>query len=61
MSKEESELMQLKELKNGRLAMLAFSGMVHHNIVVKGALFPLVPEGWTGPEPWAVGSIMYNM
>eukprot|EP00971_Amphidinium_carterae_P082347 1628178-Amphidinium_carterae.1 len=61
MSKEESELMQLKELKNGRLAMLAFSGMVHHNIVVKGALFPLVPDGWTGPEPWAVGSIMYNM
>ncbi len=29
---------QSQELNNGRLAMLAFSGMVHHNLVVKGPL-----------------------
>ena len=34
-----SEDMQLKEIKNGRLAMLAISGMIHHNIVVDGPLF----------------------
>jgi light-harvesting complex I chlorophyll a/b binding protein 4 len=34
-----SEDMQLKELQNGRLAMLAISGMIHHNIVVDGPLF----------------------
>ena len=39
-----------QELQNGRLAMLAFSGMVHHNLVVKGPLFPLFPEGWEGPQ-----------
>ncbi|CAJ1432205.1 unnamed protein product [Effrenium voratum] len=39
-----------KELSNGRLAMLAFAGMVHHNLVVKGPLFPLFPEGWAGPQ-----------
>eukprot|EP00520_Triparma_pacifica_P013847 CAMPEP_0118653320 /NCGR_PEP_ID=MMETSP0785-20121206/11771_1 /TAXON_ID=91992 /ORGANISM="Bolidomonas pacifica, Strain CCMP 1866" /LENGTH=193 /DNA_ID=CAMNT_0006545861 /DNA_START=15 /DNA_END=593 /DNA_ORIENTATION=+ len=30
-SKEEMERMQLRELKNGRLAMLAIGGMIHHN------------------------------
>ncbi|CAE8584948.1 unnamed protein product, partial [Polarella glacialis] len=38
-----------KELANGRLAMLAIGGMIHHNIVVNGPLFPLIPDGWTGP------------
>mmetsp|Transcript_36672 Transcript_36672/g.85976 ORF Transcript_36672/g.85976 Transcript_36672/m.85976 type:complete len:189 (+) Transcript_36672:1-567(+) len=61
MSKEESETLQLKELKNGRLAMLAIGGMVAHNIVVQGPLFPFVPEGWTGPTPDPTyGSIMVN-
>ena len=23
--------------------------MIHHNLVVKGPLFPLFPEGWVGP------------
>jgi len=46
--------LKLKELNNGRLAMLAFSGMVHHNIVVKGPLFPLFPEGWDGKVDWAI-------
>jgi len=39
-----------KELANGRLAMLAIGGMITHNSVVKGPLFPLVPPGWTGYE-----------
>jgi Chlorophyll A-B binding protein len=34
-----SEDIQLKELTNGRLAMLAIGGMIHHNIVVDGPLF----------------------
>lgn len=34
-----SEDMQLKEIENGRLAMLAISGMIHHNIVTGGPLF----------------------
>jgi light-harvesting complex I chlorophyll a/b binding protein 4 len=34
-----SEKMQLKEIVNGRLAMLAIGGMIHHNIVVDGPLF----------------------
>jgi len=34
-----SEDIQLKELKNGRLAMLAIGGMIHHNIVTGEALF----------------------
>lgn len=34
-----TEEMQMKELANGRLAMLAISGMIHHNIVVDGPLF----------------------
>eukprot|EP00930_Biecheleria_cincta_P079312 TRINITY_DN670_c0_g1_i8.p1 TRINITY_DN670_c0_g1~~TRINITY_DN670_c0_g1_i8.p1 ORF type:complete len:619 (-),score=122.28 TRINITY_DN670_c0_g1_i8:403-2178(-) len=50
--------LKLKELSNGRLAMLAFAGMVHHNLVVKGPLFPLIPEGWTGPQgSWNLDSV----
>jgi len=39
MSTEESEVMQLKELNNGRLAMLAIGGMIHHNWVTGDPLF----------------------
>merc|ERR1719446_102102 len=47
--------LKLRELNNGRLAMLAFAGMVHHNLVVKGPLFPLFPEGWAGPQgSWGI-------
>eukprot|EP00543_Licmophora_paradoxa_P005559 CAMPEP_0202444192 /NCGR_PEP_ID=MMETSP1360-20130828/3341_1 /ASSEMBLY_ACC=CAM_ASM_000848 /TAXON_ID=515479 /ORGANISM="Licmophora paradoxa, Strain CCMP2313" /LENGTH=161 /DNA_ID=CAMNT_0049060129 /DNA_START=367 /DNA_END=852 /DNA_ORIENTATION=- len=38
-STEEKELMQYKELKNGRLAMLAIGGMIHHNWITGDALF----------------------
>jgi len=38
-SDEEKALMQWKELKNGRLAMLAIGGMIHHNWVTGEALF----------------------
>uniref|UniRef100_A0A7S1D5D0 Uncharacterized protein n=1 Tax=Cyclophora tenuis TaxID=216820 RepID=A0A7S1D5D0_CYCTE len=38
-SDEEMELMQYKEIKNGRLAMLAIGGMIHHNWVTGDALF----------------------
>jgi len=48
--KAQADELAMKELSNGRLAMLAFSGMVHHNLVVKGPLFPLFPEGWEGPQ-----------
>jgi hypothetical protein len=34
-----SEEMQLKEIKNGRLAMLAIGGMIHHNWVTGDPLF----------------------
>uniref|UniRef100_A0A7S1LLA5 Uncharacterized protein n=1 Tax=Alexandrium catenella TaxID=2925 RepID=A0A7S1LLA5_ALECA len=53
---------RMKELNNGRLAMLAFSGMVHHNLVVNGPLFPLFPEGWVGPQyTWQLDSVMGGM
>eukprot|EP00933_Yihiella_yeosuensis_P042044 TRINITY_DN364_c0_g1_i1.p1 TRINITY_DN364_c0_g1~~TRINITY_DN364_c0_g1_i1.p1 ORF type:complete len:775 (-),score=199.37 TRINITY_DN364_c0_g1_i1:176-2500(-) len=55
---EQAAILQEKELNNGRLAMLAFSGMVHHNLVVSGPLFPFIPDGWAGPEGiWAVESV----
>jgi len=58
-SEKEQYDLKLRELNNGRLAMLAFSGMVHHNLVVKGPLFPLVPDGWAGPQgSWQVQSFM---
>jgi len=49
-SEEEIKDLKLKELNNGRLAMMAFGGMIHHNIVVQGPLFPMFPEGWAGPQ-----------
>jgi len=58
-SEKEQYDLKARELNNGRLAMLAFSGMVHHNLVVKGPLFPLFPEGWKGPQgSWEVDSFM---
>ena len=48
--KAKAEDLMVKELSNGRLAMLAISGMIHHNLVVKGPLFPLFPEGYVGPQ-----------
>mmetsp|Transcript_24257 Transcript_24257/g.29099 ORF Transcript_24257/g.29099 Transcript_24257/m.29099 type:complete len:203 (+) Transcript_24257:31-639(+) len=38
-TEEEMERMQLREIKNGRLAMLAIGGMIHHNWVTGDALF----------------------
>ena len=40
-NKSEAEVnsMKLKEIKNGRLAMLAIGGMIHHNFVTGEALF----------------------
>lgn len=39
LSDEAYEKRQLQELKNGRLAMLAIGGMIHHNWVTGDALF----------------------
>ena len=36
----EREKLELQEIKNGRLAMLAIGGMIHHNWVTGEALFP---------------------
>lgn len=38
-SEADMAAMQLKEIKNGRLAMLAIGGMIHHNWVTGDALF----------------------
>jgi light-harvesting complex I chlorophyll a/b binding protein 4 len=38
-SEAEMEKLQLQEIKNGRLAMLAIGGMIHHNWVTGEALF----------------------
>eukprot|EP00560_Eucampia_antarctica_P006365 CAMPEP_0197826474 /NCGR_PEP_ID=MMETSP1437-20131217/3428_1 /TAXON_ID=49252 ORGANISM="Eucampia antarctica, Strain CCMP1452" /NCGR_SAMPLE_ID=MMETSP1437 /ASSEMBLY_ACC=CAM_ASM_001096 /LENGTH=174 /DNA_ID=CAMNT_0043426939 /DNA_START=176 /DNA_END=700 /DNA_ORIENTATION=+ len=38
-SEEEMEKIQLNEIKNGRLAMLAIGGMIHHNWITGEALF----------------------
>jgi len=38
-SEDEMAAMQLKEIKNGRLAMLAIGGMIHHNWVTGEPLF----------------------
>lgn len=51
--------LQTKELNNGRLAMFAIGGMVHHNLVVSAGLFPLFPEGWKGPyNTWKAQSFL---
>merc|ERR1712113_599075 len=53
---------KLKELNNGRLAMMAFGGMVHHNLVVSGPLFPIFPDGWKGPQgSWQAQSFADNL
>lgn len=55
MSEKDAYQTKLKELQNGRLAMFALGGMVHHNLVVQGPLFPTFPEGWAGPQnTWKV-------
>mmetsp|Transcript_6666 Transcript_6666/g.12403 ORF Transcript_6666/g.12403 Transcript_6666/m.12403 type:complete len:705 (-) Transcript_6666:86-2200(-) len=59
--KTEAEVkdLKLKELNNGRLAMMAIGGMVHHNLVVNGPLFPTFPAGWVGPQDsWKTDSFM---
>jgi len=38
-SDEEMEELQLNEIKNGRLAMLAIGGMIHHNWITGSPLF----------------------
>jgi light-harvesting complex I chlorophyll a/b binding protein 4 len=38
-SPEQMEKLQLQEIKNGRLAMLAIGGMIHHNWVTGEPLF----------------------
>jgi hypothetical protein len=39
MDPEKRKRMELRELKNGRLAMLAIGGMIHHNWITGEALF----------------------
>merc|ERR1712190_479806 len=61
-SEDEVKDLKMKELSNGRLAMLAFGGMVHHNLVVSGPLFPLFPEGWAGPQgSWKLVGLIDNV
>jgi len=58
-TEDQIKTMRMKELSNGRLAMLAFSGMIHHNLVVKGPLFPLFPDNWEGPQgSWEFESVL---
>jgi len=38
-SEEDMKEMELKEIKNGRLAMLAIGGMIHHNWITGDPLF----------------------
>jgi light-harvesting complex I chlorophyll a/b binding protein 4 len=38
-SAEDMEKLELQEIKNGRLAMLAIGGMIHHNWITGDALF----------------------
>lgn len=38
-TKEEMDFIKLQEIKNGRLAMLAIGGMIHHNWVTGDPLF----------------------
>lgn len=38
-TEDEMNTMKLRELKNGRLAMLAIGGMIHHNWITGEALF----------------------
>eukprot|EP00542_Grammatophora_oceanica_P010074 CAMPEP_0194046836 /NCGR_PEP_ID=MMETSP0009_2-20130614/22550_1 /TAXON_ID=210454 /ORGANISM="Grammatophora oceanica, Strain CCMP 410" /LENGTH=201 /DNA_ID=CAMNT_0038692273 /DNA_START=78 /DNA_END=683 /DNA_ORIENTATION=+ len=38
-SQDELDLIQYKEIKNGRLAMLAIGGMIHHNWITGETLF----------------------
>ncbi|CAB9505519.1 Fucoxanthin-chlorophyll a-c binding protein [Seminavis robusta] len=40
-SEEEVKKLELQELKNGRLAMLAIGGMIHHNWITGEPLIPI--------------------